>query len=114
MPSSGMIRRVALVRTDASEELSSSFIKVTRIGKLGTTLAETSNQRTSVLTRATGRNIPEDAVLGSTPCSAVRFDARPPPSHRTPQAQNKRTHNPCLGWDSIPRSQCFTGQRLRP
>jgi hypothetical protein len=29
MPSSGMLRRVALVRTDVSEELSASFIRVT-------------------------------------------------------------------------------------
>jgi hypothetical protein len=32
-------------RTDVSEELSISFIKVTRIGELGTTLALTSNRR---------------------------------------------------------------------
>jgi hypothetical protein len=31
-----MLRRVALVRTDVSEELSSSIIRVTRIGELGT------------------------------------------------------------------------------
>jgi hypothetical protein len=43
MASSGMLRRVALVRTDVSEELSASFIKVTRIGELETTLAVTSN-----------------------------------------------------------------------
>jgi hypothetical protein len=36
-----MLRRVALVRTDVSEELSASFIRVTRIGELGTTLAVT-------------------------------------------------------------------------
>jgi hypothetical protein len=42
MPSSGMLRRVALVRTDVSEELSASFIMVTRIDELGT-LAVTSN-----------------------------------------------------------------------
>jgi DNA-binding TFAR19-related protein (PDSD5 family) len=33
-----MLHRVALVRTDASDELSASFIRVTRIGELGTTL----------------------------------------------------------------------------
>jgi hypothetical protein len=43
--SSGMLRRVALVRTDVSEELSDSFIRVARIGELGTTLAVTSNRR---------------------------------------------------------------------
>jgi hypothetical protein len=42
MPSSGMLRRVTLVRTNFSEELSASIIKVTRIGELGTTLALTS------------------------------------------------------------------------
>jgi hypothetical protein len=39
MVSSGMLRRVALVRIDVSEELSVSFIRITRIGELGTTLA---------------------------------------------------------------------------
>jgi hypothetical protein len=46
MASCGMLRRVALVRTAVSEELSASFIRVTRIGELGTTIAVTSNQRT--------------------------------------------------------------------
>jgi hypothetical protein len=41
-----MLHRVALVRTDVSEELSASFIRVTRNGELGTTLAVTSNRRT--------------------------------------------------------------------
>jgi hypothetical protein len=45
MVSSGMLRRVALVRIDVLEELSASFIRVTRIGELGTTLAVTSNRR---------------------------------------------------------------------
>jgi hypothetical protein len=70
-----MLGRVAVVRTDVSEERSSSFIRVTRIGELGTTLDVTSNRRTlqrntkwyffetSVLTRSTRRIIPEDAIL---------------------------------------------------
>jgi hypothetical protein len=76
MASCEMSRRVALVRTDVSEELSASFIRVAGIGKLGTTLVVTSYRRTLrknkeavsspemlVLTRSTRRNIPEDAIL---------------------------------------------------
>jgi hypothetical protein len=43
---SAMLHSVALVRTDVSEELSASFIRVTRISELGTTLAVTSCRRT--------------------------------------------------------------------
>jgi hypothetical protein len=39
MAYSGTLRRVALVRTDVSEEHSAPFIRVTRIAELGTTLA---------------------------------------------------------------------------
>jgi hypothetical protein len=46
-----MFGRVALVRADVSEELSASYIRVTRIGEIGTTLAVTSNRRTP------GRNV---------------------------------------------------------
>jgi hypothetical protein len=46
MVSSRMLRDMALVRTDVSEELSASLIRVTRIGELGTTLALTSFRRT--------------------------------------------------------------------
>jgi hypothetical protein len=79
MVSYGMLRRVALVRTDVSEEPSASFIRVTNIDELGKTLAASvvpSSKilvtlmkealgffETSVLTRATQRNIPEDTIL---------------------------------------------------
>jgi hypothetical protein len=70
MPSSGMLRGVALVRTNVSEERTASIIRATRIGKPGN-LAVTSNQHTlwrntmSVLTRVTSCNIPEDGILHS-------------------------------------------------
>jgi hypothetical protein len=46
MASSGMLHRVAPVRTDVSEELSISIIRVTRIGELGTMLDVIINRRT--------------------------------------------------------------------
>jgi hypothetical protein len=45
MVSYGMLRRVALVRTDVSEEPGASFIRATKIGELGTTQAAISNRR---------------------------------------------------------------------
>jgi hypothetical protein len=44
MPFFGMLNRVAFVRTDVSDELSASTIRVTRIGEQGT-LAVTSSVR---------------------------------------------------------------------
>jgi hypothetical protein len=66
---------MALVRTDVSEERRASIVMETRSGELGTTLAVTSSPilvtlmkaifspKTSVLTRAIRRNIPEDCIL---------------------------------------------------
>jgi hypothetical protein len=79
-----MLRPVALVRTDVSEETSASFIRVKRIGEVRTTLRwllvtasvvpsskilvtllneALSSSETTVLTRATRRNITENAIL---------------------------------------------------
>jgi hypothetical protein len=46
MPSSGMLRRVAIARTNVSEERITSIIMVTRIGEQGKKLAVSSNGRT--------------------------------------------------------------------
>jgi demethoxyubiquinone hydroxylase (CLK1/Coq7/Cat5 family) len=58
MSSSGMSRHVALVRTDVSEELSASIIRVTRIGELGT-LAITSVCQLLVMANA----VPTSRIL---------------------------------------------------
>jgi hypothetical protein len=46
MPSSWMLRRLALVRTDVSGECIAYIILVARIGELRTTFAVTSNRST--------------------------------------------------------------------
>jgi hypothetical protein len=54
-----MLGRLALVRTDVSEECSASIIRV-----LATAMMEAlSSSETSVFTRAILRNIPDDAIL---------------------------------------------------
>jgi hypothetical protein len=94
MPSSGRLRCVALIRTDVSEERIASIIRATRIAELGTNtkslvflrsmrrflvtanvpsspilvtliMEALSSSETSVLIRATRRNIPEDGILHS-------------------------------------------------
>jgi hypothetical protein len=54
MSYSEMLRLVALVRTDVSEELSVSIMRVTRM---------LSSSETSALTKSTRRIIPEDDIL---------------------------------------------------
>jgi hypothetical protein len=53
-----MLCRVILVRTDVSEELSASIIRVTKIGEIGT-LAVTSNRRRLLITA----NVPSSPIF---------------------------------------------------
>jgi hypothetical protein len=61
MAPSGMLRRVALVRTEVSEKLSASFIRVKIIGELGTTQAVTSVRRLLV----TASVVPSSLILAT-------------------------------------------------
>jgi hypothetical protein len=64
MASSGMLRRVALVRTDVSEELKANVVPSSQL--LVTLVMEAlSSSETSVLTRATQRNVTENAIFYS-------------------------------------------------
>jgi hypothetical protein len=75
-----MLRRVALVRTDVSEEIFAFIIRVTKIGELGTMLAVTSNRRT-LPSCELSVNIPEYTILHS---------------HRR---ENLKTYIALTGWD---------------
>jgi hypothetical protein len=65
MESSWMLRHAALLRTYVSEELSATFIRMTRIGELTRCkeIQRLSSSKTSVFTRSMRRNIPEATIL---------------------------------------------------
>jgi hypothetical protein len=65
-----MLHSVALVRTDVSEELSASFVRMIRIGELGTTLAVTSNRSTLFL-RTVRRLLVMAKVVHSSPILVI-------------------------------------------
>jgi hypothetical protein len=69
MLSFGMLRCVALVRTDVSEELRTSIIRVARIDEVGTTLAITSNRRTLLVM---ANVVPSSPILATLMKEALR------------------------------------------
>jgi hypothetical protein len=58
---------VALVRTDVSEELGASIMRVTRIGELGKTLAVTNAHREEILLSSIRRLLVTASVVPSSP-----------------------------------------------
>jgi hypothetical protein len=148
MVSSGMLRRAALVRTDVSEELRASFIRMTFLCSVRRLLViasvvpsspilvslmkeELSSSETSVLTRATRRNIPEDTILHShrrenlksysektchsaalstTDPSHVLTGTEPRPLQREPILRHRPVHTqkPCLHDLSSAMSTCIS------
>jgi hypothetical protein len=66
-----MLRRVALVTTDVSEELSASIIKVTRIGELGTKLAVPNDRRTLRRNTKPLRSVRRLLVMTKVPSSPI-------------------------------------------
>jgi hypothetical protein len=99
MQSSGMLRLVALVRTDVSKECAASIIRVTRVGELGASsllpllvipnvvpgslilltliMEAIRSSETSVLTRATRRNIPQYGIPQDNLCLAKSSNRTP-------------------------------------
>jgi hypothetical protein len=89
MSSSGMLRRVALVGTDVSEERIASIIRVAKIVEPGTSLAVISNRSTlrrntstvssrvaclrSVIQLLVTANVPSSSILVTLLTGAIRF-----------------------------------------
>jgi hypothetical protein len=94
MVSSGMLHSVALVRTDVSEELSASFIRVTGIGELGTTLALTSNISTLVFLRCVRRLLVTANVVPSSPILVTLVKEEPSSSETSVLTRAIRRHIP--------------------
>jgi hypothetical protein len=85
-----MLRHVTLVRTEVSEEISASFIKVTRIGDLGTMLAVTSSVRLLLVTASVVPSSPILVTLMKKALSSFRNVG----SYKSNTAQHPRRRHP--------------------
>jgi hypothetical protein len=104
MVSSGLLRRVALVRTYVSEEPGAS-IRVTKIGELGTTQAATSNRCT--LRKNTNTLVFLRSVRPSSPIFVTLMEA-PGSSETSALTRATRRNNP---EDTILRISGYTNGR---
>jgi hypothetical protein len=89
-----MLRRLTLARTDISEELSATFIRVTRIGEIGTTLAVTSNRLTLYLFRTVGRLVVTASVVPSSPIRVTLMKEALSSSETSVLTRATRRNNP--------------------
>jgi predicted hotdog family 3-hydroxylacyl-ACP dehydratase len=87
-----LLCRVALVRTDVSEEPGASFIRVTKIGELGTTQAATSNRL--VFLRSVRRLLVAACVVPSSQIFVILMKEAPGSSEMSVLTRATRRNNP--------------------
>jgi hypothetical protein len=90
MVSSGLLRRVALVRTDVSEEPGASFIRVAKICELGTT----QHKKYLVFLRSVRRLLVAACVVPSSQIFATLMKEAPGSSETSVLTRATRRNNP--------------------